>query len=81
MLLTVLATLPELGDPRSSWPPWWAWPQTLDSGTCAGTVTAGSGGFRRGGALHGELSATRCNPQFEPFYERLIAKGSPRRSP
>ncbi len=24
-------------------------------------------------------SATRCNPQIKPFYERLIAKGKPKK--
>lgn len=82
MLLTVLATLPELGQiPRKQLGALvGVAPYNCDSGTLRGRRHCWGGRAQTRRVLYmATLSATRCNPQIRPFYERLIAKGKPKK--
>jgi transposase len=82
MLLTVLATLPELGRiPRKQLTALvGVAPYNCDSGTLRGRRHCWGGRAQTRRVLYmATLSAARCNPQIRPFYERLIAKGKPKK--
>jgi transposase len=82
MLLTVLATLPELGRiPRKKLAALvGVAPYNCDSGTLRGRRHCWGGRAQTRRVLYmATLSATRCNPQIRPFYERLVAAGKPRK--
>jgi len=76
--LLVLAHMPELGQMNrqqaaalAGLAPW-----TRDSGTMKGMRCIGGGRPEVRVALYmAALSATRCNPVLQPFYQRLIQKG------
>lgn len=79
-LLTVLATLPELGRiPRKQLAALvGVAPYSCDSGTLRGRRHCWGGRAQTRRVLYmATLSATRCNPQIRPYYDRLIAKGKP----
>jgi transposase len=82
MLLTVLATLPELGRvPRKKLAALvGVAPYNCDSGTLRGRRHCWGGRAQTRRVLYmATLSATRCNPQIRPFYQRLITAGKPRK--
>jgi transposase len=82
MLLTVLATLPELGRiPRKQLAALvGVAPYNCDSGTLRGHRHCWGGRAQTRRVLYmATLSAARCNPQIRPFYERLVAKGKPKK--
>jgi transposase len=82
MLLSVLATLPELGrTPRKQLAALvGVAPYNCDSGTLRGHRHCWGGRAQTRRVLYmATLSATRCNPQIRPFYRRLIAKGKPKK--
>jgi transposase len=82
MLLTVLATLPELGRiPRKKLAALvGVAPYNCDSGTLRGRRHCWGGRAQTRRVLYmATLSATRCNPQIRPFYERLVAAGKPKK--
>ncbi|HEX7374482.1 MAG TPA: IS110 family transposase [Steroidobacteraceae bacterium] len=82
MLLTVLATLPELGCiPRKQLAALvGVAPYNCDSGTLRGRRHCWGGRAQTRRVLYmATLSATRCNPQIRPFYERLLAQGKPKK--
>ena len=82
MLLTVLATLPELGrTPRKQLAALvGVAPYNCDSGTLRGRRHCWGGRAQTRRVLYmATLSATRCNPQIKPFYERLLAAGKPKK--
>ena len=82
MLLTVLATLPELGRiPRKQLTALvGVAPYNCDSATLRGRRHCWGGRAQTRRVLYmATLSAARCNPQIRPFYERLIAKGKPKK--
>jgi transposase len=82
MLLTVLATLPELGRiPRKQLAALvGVAPYNCDSGTLRGRRHCWGGRAQTRRVLYmAALSATRCNPQIRPFYQRLLATGKPKK--
>jgi transposase len=82
MLLTVLATLPELGRiPRKQLAALvGVAPYNCDSGTLRGRRHCWGGRAQTRQVLYmATLSATRCNPQIRPFYQRLLATGKPKK--
>jgi transposase len=82
MLLTVLATLPELGRiPRKQLAALVGLaPYNCDSGTLRGRRHCWGGRAQTRQVLYmATLSATRCNPQIRPFYQRLLATGKPKK--
>ena len=82
MLLTVLATLPELGRiPRKQLAALVGLaPYNCDSGTLRGRRHCWGGRAQTRRVLYmATLSATRCNPQIRPFYQRLLATGKPKK--
>jgi transposase len=82
MLLTVLATLPELGRiPRKQLAALvGVAPYNCDSGTLRGHRHCWGGRAQTRRVLYmATLSAARCNPKIRPFYERLVAKGKPKK--
>jgi transposase len=82
MLLTVLATLPELGRiPHKQLAALvGVAPYNCDSGTLRGHRHCWGGRAQTRRVLYmATLSAARCNPQIRPFYERLLAKGKPKK--
>ncbi len=82
MLLTVLATLPELGrTPRKQLAALvGVAPYNCDSGTLRGHRHCWGGRAQIRRVLYmAALSATRCNPQIRPYYERLLAAGKPKK--
>jgi transposase len=81
-LLTLFATLPELGRLRGK--PLAALvgvaPYNCDSGTLRGRRHCWGGRPQTRRVLYmAALSASRCNPQIRPYYERLIAAGKPKK--
>lgn len=82
MLLSVLATLPELGriPPKKLTALVGVAPYNCDSGTLRGRRHCWGGRAQTRRVLYmAALSATRCNPQIRPFYERLLANGKPKK--
>jgi transposase len=82
MLLTVLATLPELGrvPPKQLSALVGVAPYNCDSGTLRGQRHCWGGRAHTRRVLYmATLSATRCNPQIRPFYQRMIAAGKPKK--
>lgn len=82
MLLSVLATLPELGQiPRKKLAALvGVAPYNCDSGTLRGHRHCWGGRAQTRRVLYmAALSATRCNPQIRPYYERLLAAGKPKK--
>ena len=82
MTLTVVATLPELGHipPKKLAALVGVAPYNCDSGTLRGQRHCWGGRAHTRRVLYmAALSATRCNPQIRPFYERLIASGKPKK--
>jgi len=82
MLLTVLATLPELGRiPRKQLAALvGVAPYNCDSGTLRGRRHCWGGRAQTRQVLYmATLSATRCNPQIRPYYQRLLAMGKPKK--
>jgi len=82
MLLSVLATLPELGQipPKKLTALVGVAPYNCDSGTLRGRRHCWGGRAQTRRVLYmAALSATRCNPQIRPFYQRLLANGKPKK--
>jgi len=82
MLLSVCATLPELGRiPRKQLAALiGVAPYNCDSGTLRGHRHCWGGRAQTRRVLYmATLAATRCNPIIRPFYERLLAAGKPKK--
>jgi transposase len=82
MLLTVLATLPELGrvPAKQLAALVGVAPYNCDSGTLRGHRHCWGGRAQTRRVLYmATLSASRCNPQIRPYYERLLAAGKPKK--
>jgi transposase len=82
MLLSVCATLPELGRiPRKQLAALvGVAPYNCDSGTLRGHRHCWGGRAQTRRVLYmATLAATRCNPIIRPFYERLLSAGKPKK--
>jgi transposase len=82
MLLTVCASLPELGrvPARQLAALVGVAPYNCDSGTLRGQRHCWGGRAQVRQVLYmATLAATRCNPVIRPHYERLVAAGKPRK--
>jgi transposase len=82
MLFTLLATLPELGrTPRKQLAALvGVAPYNCDSGTLRGHRHCWGGRAQTRRVLYmAALTASRCNPQIRPYYERLLAAGKPKK--
>ncbi len=80
--VTLLAELPELGtlDHKRLVALVGVAPLNRDSGTLGGTRTVWGGRARIREVLYmGTIAATRFNPAIREFYQRLLAKGKPKK--